>query len=165
MHYSLGITGLGHTLVGHVGRYMDLVECVLVPVAACQGVPWPASLSLRGPFPQALTLLEGARFIAWYLRCSLFKGMQTGPEAFLEPPGVSRLQPCTQTHQKKGLVLYSFSWWDIRQKTTFSQQSNLTVWTDTSICCTKTLILYICSVYSIHSFNLLSLLLCLLSGP
>ena len=29
--------------------------------------------------------------------------MPTEPEAFLEPPGVSRLQPCTWTHLKKAL--------------------------------------------------------------
>ena len=36
--------------------------------------------------------------------------------------------------------------------------------TNTSTCCSNTLILYICSVYSIHLFHLLSLLPCLLFG-
>ena len=39
MHYSLGGAGMGHTLVSHVGQYMDLVGCVLVPGAICQGAP------------------------------------------------------------------------------------------------------------------------------
>ena len=39
MHYSLGGTGLEHTLVSCVGRYMDLVGCVLVPVAVSRDMP------------------------------------------------------------------------------------------------------------------------------
>ena len=38
-----------------------------------------------------------------------------GYEAFLEPPGMSGLQPCAQTHLKKALVLYSLVWWGARQ--------------------------------------------------
>ena len=73
IHYSLGGAGLGHTLVGHVGWYIDLVGCVLVTVAVGWGVPWLAFLSFRGLSHQALTLFEGARFIAWHQRC-LFLG-------------------------------------------------------------------------------------------
>ena len=138
MHYSLGDTRLGHTLVGRAGRYMDLVGCVLVLVAVSWGATWPASLSFRGPSPQALTLLGGARFIAWCLRHPFFRRMPTGPEAVLEPQGVSGLDP-----PKIGLVPHSSGWWGIQQIPTFSQPSNLTVQTDTSICCINTLILYI----------------------
>ena len=63
-----------HTSIGRVCRYTDLVGCVLVPVAVGWGCPtwkvafmsgmqWLASSSLKGPSPQALTLLRGARFI------------------------------------------------------------------------------------------------------
>ena len=72
-HYSLGVTGLRDTLVGRVGCNTDLVGYVLVPVAVCQGVPWLASSSFRRPSLQALTLLRGARFIAWHLRHSFLE--------------------------------------------------------------------------------------------
>ena len=67
---------LGHTLVGRVGQYTDLVGCVQAQLA-------------QVAIPQALTLLGGAGFIP--LR----------PKAFLELLGMSGLQPCTQTHLKK----------------------------------------------------------------
>ena len=49
--------------------------------------------------------------------------MLTGPKVFLEPPGVSELQPCTRAHLKKGLGPHSSDWWDIRQIPTSSQCS------------------------------------------
>ena len=62
------------------------------------------------------------------LEALLLGRMSTGPVAFFEPPGVSRLRPCTRPHlKKKGLVSYSSGWWDIRQIPTSSEQSNLTV--------------------------------------
>ena len=36
-------------------------------------------------------------------------------EAFLEPAGVSGLQPCAPNPPKKGLVPGSSDWWDVRQ--------------------------------------------------
>ena len=103
IHYSLGGAGLGHTLVSCVYRYTDLVGCVLVPVAVGRGGHWPASSSLRGQSPQALTLLGGARFITWRLGCPFLGGMPKGPEAFLEPLGVSGLWPCDRTYLKRAL--------------------------------------------------------------
>ena len=38
---------------------------------------------------------------------SLFRGMPTGPEEFLEPPGTSGLWLCARTHLKKDLVPHS----------------------------------------------------------
>ena len=40
---TLGGAGLGHTSVGCVSRYMELVGCVLVPVAVGRRAPWQAS--------------------------------------------------------------------------------------------------------------------------
>ena len=100
MHYSLGGVGLGHFSVGHIGRYTDLIGCVLVPIAVGRSEPWLASSSLRRLSPLALTLLGGARFIAWYLRCPFFRGMLTGPVTFLEPPGVSGLRLGALSHLK-----------------------------------------------------------------
>ena len=59
----------------------------------------PASLSLRGPSLLTLTLSEGVRFIAWFLRLSFFRGMPTGLKAFLEPPGVCELLSYLQYQQ------------------------------------------------------------------
>ena len=62
-----------------------------------------------GAVPQALTLLGGVRFITWHLR-----GMPTGPEALLEPPGASGPRPCPRI-PPKDLVTHSSVWWDVRQ--------------------------------------------------
>ena len=75
--------GLGHTLVGYVGRYMDLVGCVLALLAVGQGAPWPASSSLRRPSPQALTHFGGARFIAWRLSHPILGECWQVPRNFL----------------------------------------------------------------------------------
>ena len=74
-------------------------------------ITWPTltySSSLRGPYPQALTFLLEARFIAWG---TPFSRMPTGPEVFLWMLGMSGLQFCTQTHLKKVLVLHSCVRW------------------------------------------------------
>ena len=72
------------------------------------------TLSLRGPSPQALTLLGGVYCLVPGV--PLFRGMLVaGPEAFLEPLGASGLWPCARTHLKKGLVLHSSGWWDGQQ--------------------------------------------------
>ena len=91
MHYSLGGAGLGHTSVSRVNRYMDLVGCVLVPVAVGQGAPWPASWSLKVLSPK----------VAWHLGRLFLRGMLMGLRQFLEPPGLSGPWPCAWTHQKK----------------------------------------------------------------
>ena len=74
--------------------------------------------------------------------------MLTGLKAFLEPLGMSGLRPCTRTHLKKGLVPHSSSQWDKRLIPTFSKQSNLTVWTDTCICCTNTYFVYMFCLFN-----------------
>ena len=71
--------------------------------------------------PQAQNLLRRTGFITWNLRRPFFRGMPTGPEAFLELTGMSGQWPCARTHIKKGLVLYSSSWWDVRLILTSSQ--------------------------------------------
>ena len=53
----------------------------------------------------------------------LFRGMPTGPDAFLGMPGVSRLPHCARTNLKKSLVPYSSGLWDGRQIQTTSKQS------------------------------------------
>ena len=120
------------------------------------GAPRLASLSLGGLLsPQALTLLVVTRFIAWCLRCLILGECRWGQGIF----------GAALTHLKKGLVPHLSGQWDKQQIPTFPQQLNLTVGTNTSICWTNTLILYIRSIYSILLFNLLSLLPCLLSDP
>ena len=103
MHYSLGGAGLLRTSVG----------CVLSMHGSgrvCPGFGGSRSrFALTGILePQvtvshALTLLGGARFIAWRLRRPFFRGMPTGPEAFLGMPSVSGTRPCIRTHLKKAL--------------------------------------------------------------
>ena len=150
----------GRVCPGSAGSWLKLFDC---KPAFMSGVPRPASSNLRGPYPQTLTLLGGARFITWCLRHPF---LRQGPRNFFEMLGVSGLWPCTWIHLKKALChTCPVGRTNERQILTFSQLSNLTVCTNTSICCTNTLILYICSVYSIHLFNLVSLLPCLLSGP
>ena len=61
---------------------MYLVGCDLVVVAVGRGAPWPVYSSLWGPSSQTLTLLGGARLIAWRVRGPL-KGISTGAETFL----------------------------------------------------------------------------------
>ena len=67
MHNSLWVAWLGYSSFGCVGRYTDLVGCVLVQVAVDRGAPWSASSSLRDPFPEDLTFLGGTRFIACHM--------------------------------------------------------------------------------------------------
>ena len=74
----------------------------------------PPSPSLSRTSPQALTLLGGVRFIAWCLRHLLCRGIPTGPETFLEPPGESGRRPCTLTDLKKGFVPNSSGRWDVQ---------------------------------------------------
>ena len=64
--------------VWHSCRMVNKLE----EAAVGQGSPWLASLSLRGPFPQVLTLLGGVRFIAWRLRCSFWGECWWGPRHF-----------------------------------------------------------------------------------
>ena len=46
------VARLGHNLVGRVGRYTDLVGCVLAQPAVSRGSPRPAFSSLREPSPR-----------------------------------------------------------------------------------------------------------------
>ena len=57
-----------HTSISLVWVNTDLVWCGLVAVAVGWGTPWLASLGLRGPSSQVLTLLVGAGFTYWRLR-------------------------------------------------------------------------------------------------
>ena len=67
----------------------------------------PAHLEPQwGASPHALTLYEGARVYRFANEAPLFRQIPTRPEAFLEPPRVSGLQPSGPTHLKKGLVLH-----------------------------------------------------------
>ena len=96
--------------------------------------------------------------------CLVPEVILTRPEVFLELPDMSGLWPCAWIHIKIGLGPHTSSRWDEGQIPTLSQQSSLIVRKYTSICCTNSIILYVFFGYSIHLFNLLSLL-CLLSGP
>ena len=100
MHFSLGGTGLGRTWVGRVlsvrgsgrvcpgssGRWL---KCTLTGI-----------LESHRAILQALTIIGGAGFITWCLTRLFFRGMPTGPDAFLELQGVSELWPCVRNHQK-----------------------------------------------------------------
>ena len=100
MRHSLGVAGLGHTSVGSVRRYTDLVGCVLVPVAVglrlfdmdsgkpavMLGAPRLASSSLRGLSSHAPGLQRRALFITW-LQGRIFREMPMRPKAFLCSPG------------------------------------------------------------------------------
>ena len=54
-------------------------------------------------FFQALTLIGGARLMAWRLRRTFLEKCQRSPRHFLEPPGMSGLWPCTLSLLKKAL--------------------------------------------------------------
>ena len=160
MHYSLGGAGLAHTSVGRVGRYMDLVGSVLVSVAVDRSAPWPASSNLRRLSPQALTLHGGAGLFALRRRRPFSRECRRGLRHFWSHRSCLRPNPPKKalyhTHSvgltyDKYRLLPSSRTWQFR--------------TDTSTCCTHSLILYIFSVYSIDFSHLLSLLPCLLSGP
>ena len=51
--------------------------------AFISGTPRPASSSFRGASPQALTFLEGARFIAWRLKHLFLGECRRGPRHFV----------------------------------------------------------------------------------
>ena len=91
-------TELGHTLVDRVGRYTDLVRCVLTLLAVSQGAPWPASSSLRGPSPQGG--LEPGGMVP---EVPCFREMSPRPKAFLEPPGMSGYNSASGPTTKKAL--------------------------------------------------------------
>ena len=98
---------LGHTSVDCVGRYTNLVGCILTRLAVSQGAPWLASSSLRKPSLQALTLLRGARFITWCLRSLFLEESQQGPRHFCShqtclgnspAPGPTKKEALFHTH-------------------------------------------------------------------
>ena len=78
-------------------KYIDLFKIFNVPSVLTYDLDFEPQGETS---PQVLTLLKGARFIAWCLRCPFFQGVPMAPDAILEPPGVSRLQPCAWTHLK-----------------------------------------------------------------
>ena len=156
-----------------------------------------SSSHLRGPYPQALTLLGGARFITWRLSRLFLGECRRVSGYFWSHRRVWDTALCLDP-PNKGLVPHSSSWCDVQQIPTSSRQSGAyallsgswaethfgrlrwlvhgsgrvcldssgnrsnsdkyrlppssRTWqfrTENSICRTKTLILYICSVYSI----------------
>ena len=81
MHNSLGVVGLGHFVrpcwsvhrsgrecPGSGGCRSRLSDMDSDKLVFMLGAPRPAFSTLRRPSLQALTLLEGARFITWRLR-------------------------------------------------------------------------------------------------
>ena len=84
------------------------------------GTPWPASASLRGPFPQALTLFRGASFITWIRWRSIAGECRRGPGHFWAAWRVWVMILCLGP-PKKGLVPLSSGWRDVRQIPTSSQ--------------------------------------------
>ena len=96
-----------------------------------------------GTRPQALTFLGRARFIVWLLRCLFLGELRRDPRHFWNCWAC--LIRMTNTDFLPAVEPDSFG------------RSLLPT--------ALTLILYICSVYSIHLFHQLSLLSCFLSGP
>ena len=114
--------------------------------------------------PQALTLLGGAKFIAWRLRRLFLRECQRNPMHFW------RYQACLgydlRPDTSKKVWYHSRPVGGTNDKYRLSSSSQ--TWqfrSDTSTCCAHAFILYICSVHSIHLFHLLFLLPCLVSGP
>ena len=107
-------------------------EAWLAP-ASCRGffswmsairVEWLISSSLRGPFPQVLTLLGGVRFIAWRLRRPSSGKCRLGPRYFWSrwarvgscpAPGPTLKTPCATLARLVG-------------------RSTNTAWLDTALC-------------------------------
>ena len=118
--------GLGHTLVSRVGRYSDLAGLVLASQVVGWGASRPASSSLREAFPQALTHLGGARFIARRLRLPFLGKCRRDQRLFgaVRRVRVTALRP---DQPSKVLMPRPSAWWDVRQIPTSFQQSNLTV--------------------------------------
>ena len=96
---------LGWDILRSAAFYLcaNLVGCVLIPVAVGRGLLWPASSSLRRPFPKALTLLIVARKIIWRLRLPFLGECRRGPRHFCEcqaclgygsAPGPTNRRPC-----------------------------------------------------------------------
>ena len=69
------------------------------------------STNRRGSSLQALTLLEGTRFIAWRIS-RLFKWNADGARGIL---GNAGLRPSTRTHLKRALCHTCSFWWGARQ--------------------------------------------------
>ena len=67
------------------------------------GAPKPTCSNLWRPSPQALISLRGCLSP----EASLFRGITTAPEAFLEPLGVSRLRPMRPDPPKKATLVWS----------------------------------------------------------
>ena len=154
--------GMGRTAVGRVGRCMGLARCVLILLVVCQDhltwvpVGWHSCWARRdrhprasGSRPQVLNLIREARFIIWHMRRQFFSGMPIGPEVFLELLGVSRLKPSAWTHLKRPCATLIRLMGRTTNTDFFPSVEPDSFRTDTSTCCTNTLILFICSVYTI----------------
>ena len=104
----------GQTSIGGVRRYMDLVGCVLVTVAVGRGAPWPASSSLRRPYPlESNTLWRG-----WVYRLvpgAPVKGNANGARGIFEAPSIAAIRPCARSLLRKDLLPHSSGWRDGRR--------------------------------------------------
>ena len=87
----------------HFGRPRFIGARIWSDVSWFQWQPWPATSSFWGPFPQALTLLRGARFITWCLRRPFLGECRRGPRflgnagrvcATALRPDPSKKRPC-----------------------------------------------------------------------
>ena len=67
-------------------------------------------LEPQGAVPQAITLLYRLA-----PKTPFFRRMPTGSKSFLELPDVTRLRSCVRTLLKKGLVMNSSDWWNVRK--------------------------------------------------
>ena len=101
----------GHPSVDRVGRYTDLVGCVLVPVAVSRGsLTWiPGSQHLCQAHQDKQPWTSGKplwRDLVYYLspKTPSSWGMLTRPESFLSSSGVSGLRLCTWIHLKQDFV-------------------------------------------------------------
>ena len=67
---ALNVAGLGHTSVGGVGRFTDLVRCVLARLTGRSRFALTGNLEPQGavPTPKALTLHGGPRLLPYRLR-------------------------------------------------------------------------------------------------
>ena len=84
MHYSLGGAALGHTSVGHVLSVRGSGRMCPGSSSSRSRFALTGILEPQGAVPQALTLLGGARFIAWRLRPPFLGECRRGPRHFWE---------------------------------------------------------------------------------
>ena len=117
---------LGWNILWSVAFYRctDLVGSVLVLVAIGRGSPWPASMSLRGLSPHAITLLGGAMFIALHMGRPFLEECQRVPRHFWSRRDCLGSGPAPGL-TKKGFVPPSSSSWGVRQIPIISKQGGV----------------------------------------